>query len=64
MIILVRLCPVIPFNILNYLMGITGIKLRDFICGSFGMIPGTLVYVFIGTTISDIADAASGKSQN
>ena len=64
LILLVRLCPIIPFNILNYLMGITGITLRDFILGSLGMIPGTLVYVFIGSTISDIADVASGKSKD
>ena len=43
-------------------MGITGITLKHFIIGSMGMIPGTLVYVFIGSTISDIADVASGKS--
>ena len=64
LIILLRLCPVIPFNILNYIMGITGITLKDFIIGSFGMIPGTMVYVFIGSTISDIADVASGKTKD
>ena len=45
-------------------MGITGITLKDFVLGSLGMIPGTLVYVFIGSTISDIADVASGKSKD
>jgi len=64
LIFLLRLCPVIPFNILNYIMGITEIKFSHFNLGSLGMIPGTLVYVFIGTTISSIADAASGTSQN
>ena len=43
-------------------MGITEIKLMDFNLGSLGMLPGTAVYVFIGTTISSIADAATGKS--
>ena len=28
------------------------------------MIPGTLVYVFVGTTLSSIADAAAGTSDN
>ena len=53
----------IPFNVLNYLMGITDIKSHHYIIGMTGMIPGTVVYVFIGTTISDIADAATGTSQ-
>ena len=65
LIVLLRLCPAIPFNILNYLMGTTGITLKHYVIGNFGMIPGTLVYVFIGTTISDIASVASGtKTSN
>ena len=62
LIVLLRLCPLIPFTILNYLMGGTAISLRHYAIGSFGMIPGTIVYVFIGTTISSIADAASGNT--
>ena len=62
LIFLLRLCPLIPFNAFNYLMGITGVSATDFAIGSLGMIPATLVYVFLGTTISDIADAASGKT--
>ena len=62
LIILLRLCPLIPFTILNYLMGGTAISINKYILGSFGMIPGTIVYVFIGTTISSIADAASGNT--
>jgi len=62
LIVLLRLCPLIPFNAMNYLMGITDIKAIHYLIGMFGMIPGTVAYVFIGTTISDIADAASGTS--
>ena len=43
-------------------MGITGINAKDYAIGCLGMLPGTVVYVFIGTTISDIADAASGNN--
>jgi uncharacterized membrane protein YdjX (TVP38/TMEM64 family) len=64
LVVLLRLCPVLPFNALNYMMGITSVKTMDYIIGCVGMIPGTLVYVFIGTTISDIADTAKGKSEN
>ena len=54
----------IPFNILNYVMGITSIKVKDFALGCFGMIPGALVYVFIGTTVSDIKDACVGQNKD
>ena len=63
LIFLLRLCPLIPFNALNYLMGITDIKTVHYAIGMCGMIPGTLAYVFIGTTISDIADAAAGTNK-
>ena len=56
-----RLCPLVPFNASNYIFGITGVKFWDYALGGFGMIPGTITYVFIGTTISNIADAAAGK---
>ena len=51
-----------PFNVLNYLFGITAVSLKDYLIGGFGMIPGTIVYVYIGTTIGNVADLASGKA--
>ena len=64
LIFLLRLCPLIPFNLLNYMMGITPISVLHYNIGSIGMIPGTMVYVFIGTTISDIATMATHKSKS
>ena len=61
---LLRLCPLVPYNAFNYTMGITGVKFVDYALGGFGMIPGTIVYVFIGTTISNIADAAAGNYES
>ena len=46
------------------MMGITAIKFKHFAIGCIGMIPGTVVYVFIGTTVSDIASIANGTNQN
>lgn len=43
LIFLLRLCPLIPFNALNYLMGITNISVKHYNIGSIGMIPGTMV---------------------
>lgn len=54
-VLLTRLSPVFPFNLLNYSFGITGVSLRDYTLGSIGMIPGTLMYVYIGSLAGDIA---------
>lgn len=52
---LTRLSPVFPFNLLNYAFGVTGVTLRDYGLGSIGMIPGTIMYVYIGSLAGDIA---------
>lgn len=61
LVFLLRLCPIAPFTLLNYLFGITSIKVTHFMIGGFGMVPGAIVYVMLGTTISSIADAADGN---
>ena len=43
-----------PYCLFNYLMGLTAISLIDYMMASVGMVPGILVYVFIGTTITDL----------
>lgn len=58
---LVRLSPVFPFTLLNYGLGLTAVKLRDFVLASWiGMLPGTLLYVYLGTTIGDIGAIFAG----
>ena len=47
---LMRLSPVFPFGLQNYLFGVTGIPLVPFALASFvGMAPGTALYVYIGS---------------
>lgn len=49
-VILARLSPVIPFFLLNYALGITKIRFSHFLTASWiGMIPGTMVYVLMGS---------------
>lgn len=59
---LTRLSPIFPFNLLNYGLGVTGVALQDYILGSVGMIPGTIMYVYIGSLAGSIA-TIGGASQ-
>jgi uncharacterized membrane protein YdjX (TVP38/TMEM64 family) len=54
-VLLTRLSPIFPFNLLNYAFGITGVSLKDYALGSIGMIPGTVMYVYIGSLAGDLA---------
>lgn len=53
-VLLARLSPVFPFNLLNYGFGVTGVSLKDYALGSIGMIPGTVLYVYIGSLAGDL----------
>ena len=46
---LMRLAPVIPYNILNYLVGATSVTLKDNIIGFTGFIPMGIFNVYLGT---------------
>ena len=39
---LLRLSPVVPFNFLNYALGLTTISVWDFVVASLGTVPGAL----------------------
>jgi len=54
-VLLTRLSPIFPFNLLNYAFGVTGVSLKDYFLGSVGMIPGTIMYVYIGSLAGSLA---------
>jgi len=56
---LMRLSPIVPFNASNYILGITAVSLRDYAVACFGMLPGTVFYVFLGSSAGDLVDSAS-----
>jgi len=46
---LLRLSPVFPFNLLNYALGLTGVRFWPYLLASWiGMLPGTIAYVLVG----------------
>lgn len=53
-VVLCRLSPVFPFTLLNYALGITQVSLRDYTLGCIGMLPGTLLYVYLGSIASGL----------
>jgi uncharacterized membrane protein YdjX (TVP38/TMEM64 family) len=65
---LLRLSPVIPFNVFNYVMGVTSVSLNDYLFGFLGMIPGTVAFCFIGSAVGaatvDIKCAGSAASDD
>lgn len=61
-VLLTRLSPVFPFNILNYAFGLTKISFWKYALASWiGMIPGTIMYVYFGAGLRSLADVASGQ---
>ncbi|MGH7916372.1 MAG: TVP38/TMEM64 family protein [Candidatus Binataceae bacterium] len=60
---LTRLSPLFPFNLLNYAYGLTRVSVRDYVIASWaGMLPGTVMYVYLGSVAGDIA-RASGAAE-
>ena len=51
---LLRLSPLVPYNVLNYIMGVYPISLYQFQLSNFGMLPGIIVYVYVGTAVSSL----------
>ena len=57
---LLRLSPVFPFNLLNYALGLTSVRFVDYLVAAIGMLPGTLLYVYLGKVAGDVAALAGG----
>jgi uncharacterized membrane protein YdjX (TVP38/TMEM64 family) len=54
-IMLLRMTPIMPFNALNVLMGVSKIKTRDYCLGTLlGLIPSNVLTVYIGAFLTKI----------
>ena len=50
----VRLVPLFPFNLLNYALGLTRIKLSHYIIASYlCMLPGAIAYTYLGFALKE-----------
>jgi len=60
-VLLTRLSPAFPFNLLNYAFGLTRVAVRDYVLASWiGMLPGTVMYVYVGSLAGDLASLGQG----
>jgi len=58
---LTRLSPAFPYALLNYAFGLTRVSLRDYVLASWiGMMPGTVMYVYLGSLAGHLAGAGRG----
>jgi uncharacterized membrane protein YdjX (TVP38/TMEM64 family) len=57
---LLRLSPLVPYNLLNYALALSGVRYRDFLVASVGMIPAIVMYVYYGKVVGDVAVLAAG----
>jgi uncharacterized membrane protein YdjX (TVP38/TMEM64 family) len=57
---LLRLSPLVPYNFLNYALALSGVRYRDFLLASVGMIPAIVMYAYYGKVVGDVALLAAG----
>jgi len=58
---LLRLSPVIPFSVINVGMGVTRIRVIDFVVANFGMLPVTALYAYYGAAAGALVSAHGGE---
>lgn len=59
-VLLLRLSPLFPFNVLNYALSLSKVRVSTYVLASFlGMLPGTALYVYLGSLAPAAAELAS-----
>ncbi|XP_042453038.1 transmembrane protein 64-like [Zingiber officinale] len=63
-VLLLRLVPLLPFNMLNYLLSVTPVSIGAYMMASWiGMMPITFALVYVGTTLKDLSDVTHRWSE-
>jgi uncharacterized membrane protein YdjX (TVP38/TMEM64 family) len=57
---LLRLSPLVPYVLLNYALALSGVRYRDFLIASMGMLPAIVMYVYYGKIVGDVAKITAG----
>jgi uncharacterized membrane protein YdjX (TVP38/TMEM64 family) len=59
---LLRLSPLVPYVLLNYALALSGVRFKDFVLASIGMLPAIVMYAYYGKIVGDVAKLAAGVS--
>jgi uncharacterized membrane protein YdjX (TVP38/TMEM64 family) len=62
LIFLLRLSPVVSYVLLNYVLGISRVRFRDYVAASIGMLPTATAYVYVGKVAGDVVLLAGGST--
>ncbi len=50
--LLMRLVPIFPYNVLNYASGLSGLRFREYLLATFlGTIPGVFIYTYLADSL-------------
>jgi uncharacterized membrane protein YdjX (TVP38/TMEM64 family) len=59
---LLRLSPIVPYVLLNYALALSGVRFKDFVLATVGMLPAIVMYAYYGKIVGDVAKLAAGVS--
>jgi uncharacterized membrane protein YdjX (TVP38/TMEM64 family) len=57
---LLRLSPLVPYNLLNYALALSGVRFRDYVVALIGMVPAIIMYSYYGKVAGDVTRIATG----
>ena len=61
---LLRLSPITPFVVLNYIAGVSTVRFGSYCLSNFAILPGTIFYVFLGASAGSLTDSVNNNSDN
>lgn len=63
LVLLLRLSPIVPYNVLNYGLGITSVRLGPYVLASLlGAAPSTVLYTYLGASVGRVATDTGGDA--
>jgi uncharacterized membrane protein YdjX (TVP38/TMEM64 family) len=62
LVFLLRMSPALPYTLVNYALGLSRVRLVDYVVASIGMLPLVAAYVYSGQVVGDLTAVAGGVS--